>query len=201
MNAYPIVYTQNPPVKRRRLTVFFRLFMLIPHAVVSFFYGIAAFFVLVFAWFAIVFTARYPAGMYNFVAGWLRFQSRMYAYALLVVDEFPPFDGGEHPEYPVQIKIAAPAESYSRLKAFFRFILAIPILIVQYAFEIWLFVVAVGIWFVAVIMGTTSPGLTEAMRFPFSYYVRSTGYMYLLTDQYPPFSETETYVPVAPAAA
>jgi len=25
--------------------------------------------------------------------------------------------------------------------------------------------------------------------------------MYLLTDQYPPFSETETYVPVAPAAA
>ena len=68
----------------------------------------------------------------------------------------------------------------------------IPIWILQYVFEIWVLVVCVAIWFVAVVMGKTPPGLTEAFRFPIAYYVRSTAYTYLLTDKYPPLSETDT---------
>jgi len=59
-------------------------------------------------------------------------------------------------------------------------------------FAIWVEVVSIAIWFVAVIMGKTGPGLTDAVRFPLSYMARANGYMCLLTDIYPPVSETET---------
>jgi hypothetical protein len=192
MSAYPVVYQQSPPIERSRLTVFFRGLCVIPHVIVAFFYGLAAYVVTFVAWFVLLFTAHYPAGMYEFMAGYIRYVTRVYGYGLLVVDEFPPFDGGEHPEYPVRVIIAPPQESYSRAATFFRIILLIPIWILQYVFEIWVLVVCVAIWFVAVVMGKTPPGLTEAFRFPIAYYVRSTAYTYLLTDKYPPLSETDT---------
>lgn len=197
MNTYPVAYEQDPPVKRSRLTVFFRMLLIIPHMFWAFFYGIGAFVVTFIAWFVLLFTARYPVGMYDFVAGYVRFITRVYAYMLLIVDQYPPFDGAEHPEYPVRVKIAPPQESYSRLATFFRLILMIPIWILQYVFEIWVLVVCIAIWFVAVIMGKTPPGLIEAVRFPVSYYVRSTAYSYLLTDKYPPLSDTDPGVVLA----
>ncbi|MEY2517173.1 MAG: hypothetical protein QOJ89_4531, partial [bacterium] len=150
-------------------------------------YGIGFFVVVVLAWFAIVITGRWPAALYDFAAGFMRFTARLYAYMYLITDVYPPFDGGEHPEYPVQFTIAPPKESYSRLKAFFRVILAIPVYIVQYVFSIWLFVVAVALWIVAVITGRTPQGMTEAMRMPMAYYLRANAYFYLVTEDWPPF--------------
>ena len=64
----------------------------IPHYVVLFFLGIGAFFVVIAAWFAILFTGRYPRGMFDYVEGVIRWQTRVVAYALiLVTDEYPPF--------------------------------------------------------------------------------------------------------------
>ena len=187
--SYPVGYAQDPPEQRSRLTVFFRLVMAIPHTIWSFFYAIGLAVAVVIAWFAIVFTGRFPTGLYDFIAGFVRFYHRYCAYILLVTDEYPPFDGGEHPEYPVQIPIAAPAAEYSRAKAFFRLILAIPIGIVQYAMQLWAMAVAIAIWFVAVITGRTAPGLTDAIRIPVAYITRANSYFYLLTETWPPFDE------------
>jgi hypothetical protein len=189
MSTYAAVYQQTPAVDRSRLTVFFRIFMVIPHMIVSFVYGIAAELALIVAWFAIVFTGRYPAGLYDFVAGYLRFSTRLLGYMLLVTDEFPPFDGGEHPEYPVNVRVAPPQESYSRLSTFFRFILLIPVAIIQYVFILWAEVVAIAIWFVAVITGKTSADLVDATRFPLAYLARGYAYGFLLTDVWPPFED------------
>jgi len=191
MSAYPIAYDQSPPIKRSRLTVFFRWLLIIPHFIWAMLYGLAATVVVFIAWFALLFTGRYPAGMYEFVAGYARFYTRLNAYTYLVVDQYPPFDGGEHAEYPVRLNIGLPQEKYSRLLVFFRFILVIPVFIFIYVLSIWIQVVAIAIWFVAVIMGKTGAGLTEAMRFPMSYTARGYAYTLLLTDKYPPVSETE----------
>jgi hypothetical protein len=195
MSTYPIAYEQHPPLKRNRLTVFFRGLMCIPHAIWSWFYGIAVFLVDVVAWFAILVTGRFPQGLYDFVVGYIRFYTRFCAYALVIVDDFPPFDGDEHPAYPVRVGIAPPAPRYSRLKALFRLILAIPIFILQYILQIWLLVVAIVIWLVAVVTGKTPTGLSEAMRFPMSFYVRSTGYLYLITDVYPSLGDADALQP------
>ena len=92
MSTYPVVYEQHPPMSRNRLTVFLRVFMCIPHAIWSCFYGIGLFFVEVAAWFAILFTGRYPRSLFEFVVGVMRWSNRVNAYAFtLVTDQYPPF--------------------------------------------------------------------------------------------------------------
>lgn len=189
MSTYPVVYQQNPPVERSRLTVFFRLIMLIPHYIWICFYGIGAVVVVFCAWFAILFTGSYPAGMYGFVAGFLRYSTRVNAYSYLLVDDYPPFDGGEHPEYAITVNVAPPPEKLSRLTTFFRGILFIPVYIIVYVFTIWIQLVSIAIWFVAVFTGKTGPGLTDAVKFPVAYNTRATAYGLLLTDGWPPFED------------
>jgi hypothetical protein len=67
-------------------------FLAIPHYVVLVFLDIAAVVVVIIAWFAILFTGRYPRGIFDFVAGVIRWHNRVLAYALvLVTDRYPPF--------------------------------------------------------------------------------------------------------------
>ena len=56
---------------RNRLTIFFRLLMLIPQIFVLFFVSIAAFFVLLIGFFAVIFLGRWPTGLNNFLIGFL----------------------------------------------------------------------------------------------------------------------------------
>ena len=189
MSSYPVTYRQTPAIERSRLTVFFRFIMVIPHLIWSFIYGVAAQVVVFIAWFAIVFTGRYPKAMYEFVAGYVRFYTRLLGYIELVTDEFPPFDGAEHPKYPVTVTIPPPQESYSRLSTAFRIILLIPVWILQYVFLLWIYAVSIAIWLVAVVTGKTSASLVDAERFPLSYLVRSYAYTFLLTDKWPPIED------------
>src|SRR5215831_13884198 len=67
-------------------------FLAIPHYIVLFFLDIAALVAVIAAWFAIVFTARYPLGLFGFVAGVARWHNRVIGYAVtLVTDSYPPF--------------------------------------------------------------------------------------------------------------
>ncbi|MGZ5368846.1 MAG: DUF4389 domain-containing protein [Aeromicrobium sp.] len=76
---------------RNRLTIFFRLFMVIPQAIVLAFVAIGASFVMIVAWFAVIILGRWPEGMRDFVVGFIRWSTRLNAYASLLTDEYPPF--------------------------------------------------------------------------------------------------------------
>jgi len=76
---------------RNRLTVGFRLLLVIPHLIVLIFVLAAWGVVTILAWFAILFTGAYPRGLYDFAVGSLRWRLRVEAYLLLLVDEYPPF--------------------------------------------------------------------------------------------------------------
>ena len=91
---YPVRYAAEYPETRNRVSVLFRLFLLIPHYIVLFFVGIAAAVALIIAWFAILFTGSFPEGLYNFVVGYLRWSLRVETYGYLMHDEFPPFSLG-----------------------------------------------------------------------------------------------------------
>jgi hypothetical protein len=144
------------------------------------------------AWFAIVITGRYPKGLYEFVAGFNRALARITAYGLLLVDPYPPFGGADKPDYPMRMHFTGPLERYSRLKAFFRFILAIPIVILRYVTNLLLEIGAVAAWFVIVITGKLPRGLFDVMVLANSYTARSDAYLYLLTETYPPFQDEQT---------
>jgi hypothetical protein len=76
---------------RNRLTVGFRLILVIPHLLVLAALFIAAFVVTVIAFFAVLFTGRWPDGMRRFVLSVARWYVRVDAYLLLLTDEYPPF--------------------------------------------------------------------------------------------------------------
>ena len=117
---YPISYEADAAIEgRNRLTTFFRYFVAIPWVIVAALYSIGASVAAIIAWFAIVFTGRYPEGLYNFNAGFLRMISRVNGFHYLLSDDFPPFNGEEDPAYPVRVGIAPPLDQYSRMKTFF----------------------------------------------------------------------------------
>jgi hypothetical protein len=77
---------------RNRWLPLVKWLLAIPHFIVLLFLWIAALVVGIVAWFAILFTRRYPRDMFDFVAGVIRWQNRVAAYAfVLVTDRYPPF--------------------------------------------------------------------------------------------------------------
>lgn len=190
--SYPVTFEADYVERRNRVTTFFRLILFIPLAIWGYLYEIAAAVAILIAWFAIVITGRYPRGLYNFVAGFTRFLARATAYVALLCDPYPPFGGGDDSSYPIRMHFAAPPKRYSRLKTFFRFILAIPILVLRYVIGLLLQIGAVAAWFVIVIIGRLPRGLFEVMILANSYTARSDAYLFLITETYPPFQDEET---------
>ena len=76
---------------RDKLSVGLRLIYVIPHFIVLFFLHVAWLVTSIIAWFAILINGNYPQGLYNFGIGVFRWSTRVEAYALLLVDEYPPF--------------------------------------------------------------------------------------------------------------
>jgi hypothetical protein len=87
---------------------------------------------------------------------------------------------------------AGPLEQYSRLKTFFRGLLAIPIMIMRYVMGLLLEIGAFAAWFVILITGKMPRGLFDLMVLANSYTARSDAYLYLLTETYPPFQDETT---------
>lgn len=200
---YPVTYQADFPGEgRNRLTTFFRSIVVIPWMIVAALYGFAATFAIVIAWFALVFTGRYPEGLYNFVAGYIRMISRVNGFYYLATDEWPPFNGDENPSYPLRVGIPPPKPEYSRLKAGFRLIVGIPVLLLSYVQGLIALVIAIIGWFAILFTGTLSEGLFTPLRSALAYQARGTAYFGLLTEDYPPFSLEESsaggQVPEAP---
>ena len=63
----------------------------IPHYIVLAFIGIAAFIIWLIVQWVILFVARFPRGLWDVVAGYMRWYTRVTAYALGLVDRYPPF--------------------------------------------------------------------------------------------------------------
>ena len=89
--AYPVTLEIADPAARDRLTVAFRIILLIPHFIVLAFLLFAWWVTSVVAWFVILFTGAYPEGLYTFGVGCLRWLLRVESYFMLMVDEYPPF--------------------------------------------------------------------------------------------------------------
>ncbi|MEZ5412437.1 MAG: DUF4389 domain-containing protein [Acidimicrobiales bacterium] len=176
----------------------------IPHVIVLFFLWIAFGVTTVIAGVAILFTGRYPRSLFDFNLGVLRWSWRVSYYASsggLGTDRYPPFSLGEHPEYPARLSIAYPGPLSRGLVLVKWWLLAIPHYLVLAA----LFGAASGTDRSA----TAAPGLLTVLtlvagvvllftrRYPRSLFdlivgfnrwqYRVFAYVFLMTDQYPPF--------------
>lgn len=111
------------PAPQARLTVAVRIFMVIPQFVVLALLSLAAYVVTVIGWFGALFTGRLPVFAADFLTGYLRWMTRVYAYTFLLTDVYPPFSLDDV-DYPVRVAVAP--GRLNRLAVLFRFFLLIP---------------------------------------------------------------------------
>jgi hypothetical protein len=184
---YPISYEVDFNPTPNRWTTFFRLILAIPWIIVAYVYLILSIFTHILAWLAVVILGRYPEWLYNFNSGVVRYLVRFQAWAYLQTDAWPPFGLADDPSYPIRVNIAPPAARQSRLKAFFRILLALPVMIVL-AYGVSYLIVLAGViaWLTIVFRGYLPQGLNETMTFGHSLQARVVGYLFILTDDYPP---------------
>jgi hypothetical protein len=176
--------------QRSRLTTFFRLLLAIPHLIVAAVWGFVAALTIIVGWFVLVFTGRWPAGLYDFVVGFQRYVTAVYGYAFLLTDEYPPFSP-DTDAYPVHLRIPPAKAEYSRLKVLFRLILGIPVYIIMYAMQIVFQLGALIAWFAIVILGRQPKGLQDMIVLGLSYQQRAYCYLFLLTEDWPPFIDQQ----------
>jgi Domain of unknown function (DUF4389) len=181
---YPVSFSADYVESRSRLTTFFRLILAIPHVIVLALFAIGALIVAVISWFAIVITARYPDALYALISRYVLYATQVTAYVTLLTDAYPAFGGSE--QYPIRMTFAGPLERYSRLKTGFRFVLAIPIVILRYIAGLLLEFGGFFAWVVIVITGKMPQGLQDLLVLAESFTARSDAYLLLLTETYPP---------------
>lgn len=189
--AYPVQLDLEAPLKVARWRPFVHWLLVIPHFFVLWFLGIALGVLTFLAWFAILFTGRIPKGMFDFMVMVHRYQWRVTTYAYWMREPYPPFDlaasSTDPGTDPAVLSIEYP-ERLSRLLIFVKWLLAIPHFVVLIfvgigAYFAWL----IG-FFAVVITGRWPAGLRRFLVGAVGWGTRVQAYVYLLTDQYSPFS-------------
>lgn len=170
------------PAQQRRLTVLFRGLLLIPQYIVLFFLGIANLFVMFVGWFGALAMGRLPDWARQFLTHYLRYQTRVNAYAYLLVDRYPPFsfEGGDYPA-----RLDLHSGRLNRAAVLFRFILIIPAAIVSAVLSTGWVVCGFVLWIVVLIMGRTPAPVFGATASMLRYAVRQSAYFAMLTSAYP----------------
>lgn len=186
--SYEADYAAEP---RKRWRTGFRFILVIPWLLLGSAFVTGAFIISVIAWFAIAFTGRFPADLYKFNAGALRFITRANGFLYLQTDEWPPFGWEEAPEYPIRALVDPPLERYSRPKAIFRLILGFPVLFMLYLIGSLYPIAGMIAWFHIVFTGRSSAGTHNVLSYGLAYQLRATAYFLLMTETLPPISEQE----------
>lgn len=89
----PVTVDLYPALENRnRLTVGLRFIWVIPAMLWLMIVGIGAMFVFFVGWFAVIILGRWPEGMRGFIVKAIRLGVQVSAYAMLLTDEYPPFD-------------------------------------------------------------------------------------------------------------
>lgn len=189
--TYPATFSFDPPEKVANWRPLVQWFLAIPHMIVLYLLSIVGAIAGFVAWVTIVITGRMPEGLANFGCMVLRYQTRVGAYIGFLHEEYPPFDftttaadpGGN----PVRIDFRPALEDRNRLTVLLRLIWMIPAAIFAVVIQ-W---IAQILWFLAffavLFTGKWPGGLLDFVLGAQRVGLRLNAYVYLLTDEYPPF--------------
>lgn len=194
---HPIRIAVNDDLRRSRLTVFFRLLLVLPHLIWLNLWGIVVFFTVIANWFVTLFAGRPAEPLHRFHGAYVRYATHVLAYLFLIANPFPGFTG-KPGTFPIDLHIP-PRGRQNRWKTGFRLILAIPAAAIAGAVGVALYLVAIFGWFVGVLLGRMPQGLRNLGAFALRYNAQTWAYVVLLTDRYP-FAGPSLELLPAPAA-
>lgn len=202
---HPVRVVVTDDLHRSRLTVFFRLFLAIPHYLWALLIGTVVGVCVVVNWFVLLVKGRTPAGLHSFIAGYIRYLTHLEAYFLLAANPFPAFYLIGEARYPVELEIDPP-QPQNRWKTVFRLFLAIPATLVAsillfggargggYFSGGLAFGVAFLAWWVAMVRSRVPRGMRDLLVYCLGYAAQLSAYLFLVTDRYP-FASPSAFVP------
>ena len=184
--GYPVRFDVEYPEELSRLLIFVKLLLAIPHLFILYALGVVQSVITIIALFAILFTTRYPEGLFKISVGVLRWQANVSAYILLLRDEYPPFswDAGE---YPLALEVEYP-DTLNRWLPLVKWLLAIPNAIVLAILGFVAYILVFFAWFAILFTGKFPRGLFDFIVGTQRWTLRLNAYIYLMRDEYPPFS-------------
>ncbi|MEU6661529.1 DUF4389 domain-containing protein [Streptomyces sp. NPDC046821] len=172
------------PDRQNRLTVLLRLLLLVPHLVMLAVLSVVALFAVVVGWFSALLIGRLPDPVERYLAGFLGYDTRVNAYAMLLTGRFPTVELGDTMGYPVRVRVRQSVR-LNRLAVFFRLVLVIPAAILESLVTAGWWAVSVIWWLIVLILGRMPLPLFEATAAVLRYRLRLGAYMLLLTSAYP----------------
>ena len=170
--------------------IWVRVILLIPHAIVLAFYGLLVFFLTWVTWIPVLLNGRYPTWGYDLVGGFIRWYSRVYAYATLMAAKYPPFStGGDHDvdvawDYEQEVP---PWAGIPLIGLFVRWLLLIPHFIVLWALGIVVGLLAFVTWIPVLLYGRYPAWGYMFVGGYLRWLNRIYSYLLLMTGPYPPF--------------
>ncbi len=198
MSDYPVRFDVDYPELPSRglallgVLLFIKGLLLIPHVIILFALGIAVSLVVYIGYWAVLITGKYPMGLFDFVVGVQRWQSRTDSWMYGFADRYPPFSKDVE-YYAARFEVDYP-ESSSRALAllgallFIKLVLLIPHLVILLFLSILMTVaVYIGYWAV-LITGRYPVGLYTFVSGIQRWNYRVGAWLAGLTDRYPPFS-------------
>lgn len=200
---YPVTYdVAYPDRELNRLTTFFRIFTVIPIAIVlstvsgttwstsvdeAQAYGAAAGGIVIAGpILMILFREKFPLWWQQWNRQLLGFSLRVHVYLALQNDEYPSTD--EEQSVALQVPEVDAKQELNRFLPLVKWFLAIPHYIVLFFLAIGAFFCVVFAWFAILFTGRYPKGLFDFVVGVQRWGVRVAGYAFLLvTDRYPPF--------------
>ena len=201
--SYPVTFSVDYPERElNRLTTFFRIFTVVPIAIVAgllpggelassaqssaaTFSGTVGGIIFVPIVLMLLFRKKYPGWWYDWNLELMRFGNRIGVYLALMDDEYPSTDERQA----VHLDIDYPdAERLQRGMPLVKWLLAIPHYIVLFFLYIGVFFAVIGAWFAILFTGNYPRGIFKFVEGTIRWHNRVVGYAFaLVTDQYPPF--------------
>jgi hypothetical protein len=181
---HPVRVSVADDLRRSRLLTLFRLPIAIPHLVWLLLWTVPAIAAALLNWLAALVVGRAPRPFHRFLSRYLRYSTHLSAFVFLVGNPFPGFTG-KAGTYPIDVELPPPSGPQRRLVTLFRFVLALPALIVVGGLWGALFVAGFLAWFVALVLGRMPDGLRNLGAYVLRYGAQVNAYLYVLTARYP----------------
>jgi len=188
---YPVIFEVVYPERVSRWKTLLRIFLAIPVLIFWAVVSSAVNAVTVASWLAIIVRGRIPRWLFNFQVALYRWQYRALGYVLLLTEVYPPFEG----DYPIDFDVRYPERLIRWKVLIWKFITAIPHLIIVAVLGITVVFVTIVAWFYALIAGRYPQGLFDYVVGVMRWSARVNAYVLSLTDEYPPFNLSATAGP------
>ncbi|MGA6948834.1 MAG: DUF4389 domain-containing protein [Solirubrobacterales bacterium] len=201
--TYPLTYSVDYPDRElNRLTTFFRIFTIIPIAIVlgavahasyggwndqGTTYAAAGGLLIAGPLLMILFRKKYPRWWFDWNRELLRFSNRVAIYLALLNDQYPSTDEQQS----LHLEIAYPnvESELGRGMPLVKWLLAIPHYVVLFFLTIGAFFAVIFAWFAILFTGRYPRSIFDFVVGVARWHNRVTAYaLILVTDKYPPFS-------------